>query len=751
MDDPWGSPWAAAEGDKELKSGSPAISDIAPPPRALLSASSSPRAPAMLEQLPWGGDDGGSGEWITGSDTAAHSVWAAPWGGSSPNLPGTPRDDLLGKSSPITLPGSMANAKLANGSRLRQPSPDPWESGFSSHRSSHDAATTPRLVVESASPADSPIDALKENHFGITEGAVWDDLETNAEGFTAAQTTTIPEPIAAIGDPTEGEEAKDNGKAPVSVFGDEERSSVELNTQTGGDRPSTPSNENTDEGERVDSPITPIDEELGSSKFKTRNLSEHVQELVVKFDGLARAASEEDPPIVRTGSVSSCVSSTKDGHEDDPRDAFDDAADFGEFEDADASADGGTDMLATESPSQPEQSAPNQHRRDHSGAPATPTALLPPLPDSPSPVAKFGALDFHIDLDLVSGLFPSTTSLSHEANVDGEVSDQVINDSFTDISQRKTWYRISRLGSTRRHDAGDDESYRRVAWPTSTVHDETMKIVRRWMEEDSIAGRVALGGGGSKTQRNMFGWDSSAEPVALDAVFKKKSLHTRAASSQPARSSTLSMELADASATPSPQRPTHRVSGSVGPAIPSFGWSTGLAAPIPQTSTTCVVIPEAPNTTASVPAPTTPPTTNEEDDDDEWGEMVSSPATSQPTTAGPAVQEFDAGGISSQTGDSALVPSDAPADSATELPPAKPAPEGQASASNPELVEHPDSRPGSESSATGSLESAAARNLTQRSSPPEAAQPSDADLQIAYERIAEHIIANLPDLSYMLR
>ncbi|AEO56611.1 hypothetical protein MYCTH_2301714 [Thermothelomyces thermophilus ATCC 42464] len=750
MDDPWGSPWATAEGDRELKPGSPAKSDIVPPPRAFLPASSSPRVPAIVEQSPWGGDDVGFGEWTTASDAATHSVWAAPWGGSSPNLPATPRDDLLGKSSPITLPGSIATPGPANGSRLRQPSPDPWGSGFSSHRSSHDAVTTPRLVVESASPADSPIDTLKENPFGIREEAVWDKFETKTEEFTAAQTTTIPEPTAATRDPTEGEGVEDYETTPASVSGDDARLSVESNRQTRGDRSSTPSNENTDhEGERPDSPITSVDEEQRSSRFSTRKLSGKVQELVVKFDGLARAASEEHPPIARTRSISPSVSSKKDGREDDPRDAVDDA-DFGESEDADAVADGDTDERAMEPPSQPEQPAPNQHRREHSGANDASTALLPPLPDSPSPIAKFGPLDFHVDLELVTKLFPPTAAeLSHEAKVDREVLDHVINDSFTEISQRKTWYRISRLGSTRRHDAGDDESYRRVAWPSSTVHDETIKIVRRWMEEDSIAGRIALGGRVSKTQKNMFGWDSSAEPVALDAVFKKKSSHTRAALSQPPPASTLSLELADASATHSPQRPTHRASGSVGPAVPSFGWNTGSLAPSSQTSTTGM-IPEPPNATASAPAPTTSQTADE-DDDDEWGEMVSSPVTSQPTTAGPVVQELGAVGIFSQTGGPAPTPSDAAAPSVTELPPAKPAPQGQASTINSKFVEHPGGSLGSEGSAAQSLESTTTHDLSQRPPPPEAGQPPNADLQIAHERMAEQILASLPDLSYMLR
>src|SRR6478609_5242817 len=72
-------------------------------------------------------------------------------------------------------------------------------------------------------------------------------------------------------------------------------------------------------------------------------------------------------------------------------------------------------------------------------------------------------------------------------------SDVIIDDSFTSISERKAWYLMSRPGSMRKHNLGDDENYVRVGWGNSQVREQAIRIVRRWMEEDSITGRVVLG------------------------------------------------------------------------------------------------------------------------------------------------------------------------------------------------------------------------------------------------------------------
>jgi hypothetical protein len=762
MDDPWGSPWAATDPDRDLKPGSPAKSDIAPPPRAFLSASSSPRIPAVSEQSPWGGDDNGSGEWTAAAETPAHSIWAGGWGGSNPNLLATPRDDLLNKISPIALPGNIATPKPANGSVFRQPSPDPWGSGFSSRRPSFEAASTPRLVIKAASPIDTPI--ISFGALGIEQqDAVWDKSDTASIGNPEI---TIESDSAAAGSgETNGVEEQ---TTPVAAPGSDVRLSVESTTPNRGYQSPTPSNDNTDhEDERQDSPITSIDEEPRGLSAASRKASGKVQELVVKFDGIARAASEERGLVIVPTNTSSSAAQKGDG--------LSDAADFGKFEDVNA-----------DGPSPPSPSIPKvEPTAEEPTSADAPEPLSPSLSDNfssgPSAISQFGPIHFGVDFGLVAKLFNTPVGAASDHDVDHEVPDHFIEDSFTTISERKTWYRISRLGSSRRHNAGDDDSYRRVAWGTSVVHDDTIKIVRRWMEEDSIAGRVALGGGISKTQKNMFGWDSSVEPVTLDDVFRKKSPHSRAFSvQQPPRAAGLSLHLADGPSKRAPQRPAHHASNSAGPGVPSFGWNT--TSPTTTTHTRSISVMSVPPTT-NLAGPTAQihpaaqgawvpdvaaAADNDDEDDDEWGEMVSSPvAASQPqpipvrsVTHIPAGGSTPAASVPQHTKivnhtpaakDTTQNPLDKADVSAFESTLAKSGPQVQALDTIPELVDHSTPGPTSDNSASARLMATTTNNPPVSSTSITTQLPPTSDPQHEHEKTAQWIIANLPDLSYMLR
>ncbi|KAK4149772.1 hypothetical protein C8A00DRAFT_18591 [Chaetomidium leptoderma] len=781
MDDPWGSPWAATDSDKGQRAASPTKSDIAPPPRAFLSASSSPRIPAVPEQSPWGGDDDGFGEWATTPEAPpVHSVWAGGWGGSSPNLAATPRDDTLNRTSPIAWPGNIATPKLANGSSLRQPSPDPWASAFSSRRPSNDGASTPRLVVEPASPVDAPVNPLGKDALGIGVGPVWDEphaVEASL-GITAVDPVSVTIALEDVGDVEEQ-------TTPVAVPGSDVRVSVESAPPNRQYQSSTPSNDNTDhEEERQDSPITSIDEE---PRPGLRKAPGKVQELVVKFDGIARAASEE-PVAASQGRSRSPMSAGK-------RDDSDDGVDFGDFDDGDE-----TGLVL------PLELSPAGEKPEMINASATLSPLPDDAPPAPSPVAKFGPLAFEVDLGLVAKLFPTLPEPVGDSGVDHEVTDHIINDSFTEISERKTWYRISRQGSSRRHNAGDDESYRRVMWPSSTVHYDVIKIVRRWMEEDSIAGRVALGGGISKTQKNMFGWDSSAEPVALDAVFGKKKTHSRASSLQTPAKTSLSLDAIGGPAKRLLQDATHRPPGSAGPAVASFGWSSGSTASAgqPGQTLTATTKHEQPNTTAvfsnahvstphtrtaSGPPALPKPTINtagpvcqispsqgeniaddvdvDDDDDDEWGEMISSPVTSQPTTTNVAIQRSLAASSSTASGPQNYqavglggpVPNDpwgAAEFSVFESTPAKPASHVHVQAST---VIARSVEPSAKGPTPGPKPGVAMANPSGptttdgSSTSPSTTEPPKApigDPQNLHDEAARRIVVNLPDLSYML-
>ncbi|AEO63060.1 uncharacterized protein THITE_2107909 [Thermothielavioides terrestris NRRL 8126] len=766
MDDPWRSPWATTDSDKDQKHASPALPAIAAPPRAFLSASSSPRIPAALEQSPWGGDDDGFGDWATASETQA--AWAGGWGASSPNLspniPGTPRDEALSKASPIAWPGNVATTRPPHAASLRQPSPDPWANGFASRPASIDRSTTPRLVVDGPSSVDAPADAVRNDALVIEEGQGWAEPNTNDAHKQIPVTETNP--AASDAEVTAG--ATEQTVADPTP-GNEERVSIESAARSRECRSSTPSNDNTDrEDERQESPITSLDEEPSVQRNLSRKASGKVQELVLKFDGLARAASEEGAPPLSTARSRRPLDVTG-------RDGSDDAAEFGDFEDADEN----------EPPIALETAKPESAEEDrgliNDGPPATPpaTTLRPPTADASrgatSPIAKFGPLNFAPDLDLVQKLFPPSPSPpTRISQTDRELPDHIINDSFTEISERKTWYRISRLGSSRRHNAADDESYRRVAWQSSTVHDDVIKIVRRWMEEDSIAGRVALGGGISKTQKNMFGWDSAAEPVALEAVFGRKKSHARASSLQPIKTTgPASQGLAGmANRTPGP---THRPSGSAGPAVPSFGWSNGSpvsSRPPPTPS----MLREPPNASAaacqasastapvrgvaepgaSLSQPIAVPAdgglqVNETaaadgGDDDEWGEMVSSPV------APPVAQSL------------ASVPIQGASEhqSNVDVGGNQPAPHAQAPVSIPDSMRPPAkavSKLGNPAVLATSTTRASdpAGTLTSDRPPTQPARLGAVDIPSGspqheddYES-AQRIIANLPDLSYMLR
>ncbi|KAH7152145.1 hypothetical protein B0J13DRAFT_547709 [Dactylonectria estremocensis] len=255
---------------------------------------------------------------------------------------------------------------------------------------------------------------------------------------------------------------------------------------------------------------------------------------------------------------------------------------------------------------------------------------------------------YAINLTNLDKLFPSVDTSFPPPE---PVPDVIIDDTFASIDERKTWYRISRPGSIRKHKLGDDENYVRISWGTSTLRDEGIRIVRRWMEEDSIAGRVVLGrrAGGAASGR-IFNWDSSARQTEFSiSELLSRNSHSRHASN-------------------------NSKTTVASPTTPAFGWSNGsasLTVAIPPPETHVAPITQPSPQKKSLPAPVVPvlqpigrpssivqpiasPTsplaqpsviaesnhsrpakvediknTNGQvegsDDDDDWGEMVSSP------------------------------------------------------------------------------------------------------------------------------
>ncbi|TWU72152.1 hypothetical protein ED733_003552 [Metarhizium rileyi] len=243
------------------------------------------------------------------------------------------------------------------------------------------------------------------------------------------------------------------------------------------------------------------------------------------------------------------------------------------------------------------------------------------------------SISYSIDFSSLNLLFPNR---QQEASVIPErLPDSIIKESFVSVSERKSWYRISRLGSIRRHNGGDDENYVRVGWKGSTVRQDTLAIVRRWMEEDSIGGRAVLGRRLGHGVSGMFNWDSDAPPVEIGELFARKKQK--------------------------PNRHARQTSATLGetvtsPTLASFGWSSS----VPSSPAIARVSSERHATSSRLSEMTERDDGGEEDkgasaeisehprgtesstaqdeafdcserlppsqhDDDEWGDMVSSP------------------------------------------------------------------------------------------------------------------------------
>lgn len=139
------------------------------------------------------------------------------------------------------------------------------------------------------------------------------------------------------------------------------------------------------------------------------------------------------------------------------------------------------------------------------------------------PVKSRDPVTFESDLSFVSCVFEQVLGkeFKHADPKQAPEIDSVIQDSFSSTEERKIWYRISRYGTMREHNSGD-EDYVRVNWKDSKVRAATLKIVERWIEEDRIGGGAILGGG--TRLETMFGWgQKNAAPIIVTAALASKS------------------------------------------------------------------------------------------------------------------------------------------------------------------------------------------------------------------------------------
>ncbi|KAM0258789.1 hypothetical protein ACHAQJ_003631 [Trichoderma viride] len=245
------------------------------------------------------------------------------------------------------------------------------------------------------------------------------------------------------------------------------------------------------------------------------------------------------------------------------------------------------------------------------------------IEDTASWASKHSVISYPIDPSKLNDLFPSTPSVTTEAEL---VPDVIIDDTFTSSSERKAWYRISRFGSKRRHDLGDDENYVRVGWSGSQVRERTTQTVRRWMEEDSITGRVVLGRRLGGSGAVMFNWNSPAPQVEIGEFLGRHSRNSSMTVKSAAPSPTASSFGWATSVPTSPAVARH-------PLANEFQHTDGGEAQSPKESKvdsarqSLSLEPPPLHARAHIPAPIKIPPTlginqDEENGDDDWGEMM---------------------------------------------------------------------------------------------------------------------------------
>ncbi|KAI1466455.1 uncharacterized protein F4812DRAFT_434108 [Daldinia caldariorum] len=625
MDDPWGSPWALPENTSKNDPPipSPPKSLLSPPPRAFFGSASN-----FQSQSPWA-TEYAHGEWTSTeqADVAANVVDWGVWAEPSPLISQTsPKPDDFGKRSSVALPSSAATSpglrplpRSRTSSVYRHHSPDPWAAEVSLQDRKGDSSTPVNAlginnINLQEELVEAPVSVVKTQDDATDSQAAredQDDIRTEKSEqilATESQVWELPSPSPSPSPSPRTQKRQDSGFS----------STPKVDTQDTLSRPPSTLSLSSSRGvDHQDSPITSIDEDTKSCLPKTsRKDSGKVQELVGMYDGLTKIP-REDPfrstrlELPKTENRGRSPSQARRSSSPAPRSG-------------DTSIEGHI-----------------QKSSEHEVAlAATTSAPVQQIID------KYGPIQFDIDFQLVDKVFPDIAQdLKEDDNTrdNSGVPDQIIKDSFTAISERKTWYRLSRYGSMRKHDLGDDDNYHRVEWSTSRVHNDVIKIIRRWMEEDSISGRVTPGAG---IRTSVFNWDSSAAPVDLGKVFARKTsiTHSRK-TSLPSTKHSLEKPAPPTSPIKSPIKPPDAVPDTPRPAsIPSFNWSSDAkSSPTTQSISSSsdgvdratnmrrpgvktVTIETISHTTIPAPAQLSQGESHEEsEDDDDWGEMVSSP------------------------------------------------------------------------------------------------------------------------------
>lgn len=559
MEDPWSSPWATdtpAPPTIDLPS-EPQQAHVVNTPRK------SSRSPS-----PWGRNtDDAEDDW--GGWKEASAGKDSPGWGRSPNL------RPLGTATVL----------------------DPWALGEEEKERERGADSAISLGDDGRDVRDEETNGKAvEGHDLRGEEAdekTVDGQDTKDEEANGIETVDWNE---AVDEETDGKSAADHGEK------DEQRNEIQEQLEEVRD-------------EEIDRGTSPaIDEPtkaLGVERPIGSRQPSKVQELVEMYDGMARTPSVETSSTEEREEVSrdevECMSTSEVSNKAEGPDATPDeevANDNLHQDGEESNISEADDVPLADSPEVGE----GMHELKEPETAQSVEPVEPAAQDSTRNTELPQPTSYAIDFSILDTLFPGTEPTS---TIPEQLPESIIKESFDSVSQRKAWYRISRFGSMRKHNHGDDDNYVRVGWNNSTVRKDTLTTVRRWMEEDSIGGRVILGrrlghGGGG-----MFNWDSEAPAVEIGELLARKKPK------------------------PKPARHARQVSATVegsitSPTIPAFGWSSSVPAS-PVTGRFSSEWHAKPSRLAETSEASTVQAVQphveavDAEDDDDWGEMVSSP------------------------------------------------------------------------------------------------------------------------------
>lgn len=642
MEDPWSTPWAA-----DTPSASPGLTPVKPAQPAQSAADHANGGLGIhgfgaLESSPWGGAANGFAQ----ADTAEDDEWGGfddgkdnAWGDTKDGLGEGKTEDGFAPPWGEAREGTTDSAVSFGERHVRnEESEKETKNAMGLLADEQDAwATveeTPTIIEPTTIEHDEPTPEIA------------DEIPSGEEESINIEPATTAEPEELKASEASGEDAASEDSEPVAVVnsdGDstpvEQKSSKvkELVTRYDGiakDALRPPPDTLPREPRRrvstdVEDPMTPIEDDQKLENDETQAEPDIETEVVSESaegfsdDVTNEAATEATAPAIEADSASESITQSSSG----------DTA----------------EAIETQDESEVDEVANDANNEIHDNERTTEAQN-----DTASPPKASQTIPYPIDFSNLDALFPgSSPSTTHPE----PVPDVIIDNSFSTTSERKHWWRISRFGSTRRHDSADEDSYRRITWATSEIRTQTLHTVRRWMEEDSIAGRVVLGSRkAGPLGASMFGWDSSEPQVEIGELLRQR-VQKNAASGH-SRNKSLPQQEAP------PQTPT----------MDTFGWG----ASVPSTPSAVVQSPafaaqmkaragsalRPPDSPASIPkspwdedeAPerksaelmpppptpavngnkkttaqtgkfedTQPPNENEDEDDDDWGEMMTSP------------------------------------------------------------------------------------------------------------------------------